>query len=121
MREFQVKDKVVALSSKDCKYTGREEGKEYNVHGVTFCKKCNQQFISIHPEPLGKTFVIKCGECGDDTIKSNHPWTSAKHFVLATESTNKEVLLIKLENAIRAENYEEAAKLRDMLNSNHEH
>ena len=117
MKEFKIKDKVIALNSKDCKYTGRVKGKEYTVHGVTFCKKCNEQFISINPKPFDKTLVIKCGECGDQTIKSSHPWTSAKHFVLATDSSSKEVLLIRLENAIQAENYEEAAKLRDQINS----
>lgn len=117
MRQFKSGDKIVAITSKDCKHAPREAGKEYLVLGTNKCRNCGEQWLCIHDINFQVTKKIICSSCGDDKVSSNNPWISAKHFRFAEDTENKDVLLIKLNNAIQSENYEEAAQLRDKINS----
>jgi protein-arginine kinase activator protein McsA len=117
MRQFKSNDKIVAITSKDCKYAPRVAGKEYVVLGTHNCKKCGEQWLCVHEVNMQVTRKIVCSSCGYDELNSNNPWVSAKHFRLANDVENKDVLMIRLNNAIQCENYEEAAQLRDKINS----
>jgi protein-arginine kinase activator protein McsA len=116
MKPLKLHSKVVALTSKECNTSPRTAGKEYTILGVNNCRSCNEQWVCIDNKSFGKNLKIVCSSCGYDEVNSNIPWVSAKHFKPVEEVENKEVLLIKLNNAIQTENYEEAAKLRDIIN-----
>jgi protein-arginine kinase activator protein McsA len=109
---FKIGDKVTAINSKECKYQPREAGKEYTVHSVVNCPSCNEQLINISKKELPKAYRIKCSSCHSTNFSSNHSWTSASNFIPSTEN-----LHLKLELAVKLEDYEEAAKIRDMINS----
>lgn len=116
MNKFKVGDKVIALNSKSCKYSPRTEGEMYTVIATHTCRECGDEWICIHDINLGRTRSIKCSQCGFDKMQSNSPFVSTRHFALVEQIESKEILLIKLNNAIQSENYEEAAKLRDKIN-----
>ena len=109
--KFKKGDEVIALSSKDCKYNPREEGKKYKVHAVFNCRECNDEIICINNVDLPIAVTIKCSECGCTDFSSNKPWTRASQFRLSSNN-----LHIELQLAIEREDYEYAAKLRDQLN-----
>jgi len=114
--KFAIGDKVVALNSKECNINPRVQGKEYTVLSVMNCPGCNEEMIAI-TEPKDKLSLrIRCASCNDTRICSNYPWTLASNFRSANHFDPYE----ELQLAIKRENYERAAELRDMINADHE-
>jgi len=117
MTKFRAGDIVIALNSKDCAHNPRVEGQEYLVLATHICKNCGDEWICITENSFRHAKRMKCSECGSTSMASNNPWVSTKHFALVEKEESKDVLMIKLKNAISTENYEEAAILRDKINS----
>ena len=111
MHKFKVGDYVIAMNSKACKVNPREEGKEYKILGLMKCPQCSDDYICVTRNDT-KVRSYTCGDCGFDGIRSNHPWTSAKHFRLKGNT-----LEAQLKDALLIEDYELAARLRDQMNS----
>jgi hypothetical protein len=110
--KFKVGDIVIARNSKECKHNPRVEGKEYKVVGVTFCRECHDELLCINENGGSKSYRMKCGKCGNSDMLSSHFWTSASNFMSKDFDPYYELNL-----AIKMEDYERAAELRDQINA----
>lgn len=108
--QFKAGDKIVALTSKECKINPRVKGKTYTVIASTSCPKCNNELVCIKEGNKDDVFKQVCSGCESAEIRSNMLWTDAKHFAHTEES-----LEVQLELAVKEENYELAAILRDKI------
>ena len=105
--EFKVGDEVVSLSNTaNTKSQLRFEGKKYIVLDVMYCPKCGLQCINIGG--VAKYRQVKC-ECGDIQDSRGKSWTNSSNFS-EVNHIEKEML-----DAVKIENYEEAAFLRDII------
>ena len=124
---FKIGDIVIALtdklyqSSQTLNYFGRTiivnrmKGQEYKVVGVTSCKKCNSELICVHEQSLSFNAQMKCMDCGCISLSSNSIWSMASNFKAKEYDPYEELML-----AVKLEDYERAAELRDLINADHE-
>jgi len=120
---FKIGDIVVALTSKDLQtfvngnittdiLINRVKGQEFTVVGVSKCGECDAEMICIHETSLRKSLIMRCMDCGCTSKKSSHVWSMASNFRAKEFDPYEELSL-----AIKTENYERAAELRDIINA----
>lgn len=114
MQKFNIGEKVIALDNTPAFASGelyqeRKKGKIYFVKDILFCNKCGTQCVNIGTNipPDNCSHSINC-KCGNRNPGGNLMWTNSEHF---TKAENRE---LALESAIKNEDYEFAAQLRDM-------
>ena len=91
----------------------RAKGEAYKVFGVTNCVGCHAEMICIYNKTLNYKAQMKCMNCDCTSMSSNNIWTMASNFKLKELDPYKE-----LELAVKAEDFERAAVLRDIINAN---
>ena len=106
-KEFNIGDEVVSLSNTTNSNSQlRIEGKKYIVMDAMYCPTCGAQCINIGG--VAKYRQVKCG-CGDVQDSRGKSWTNSTEFSKVNH-IEKEML-----DAVKIENYEEAAVLRDIM------
>lgn len=103
---MKVGDKVIALSNSpddNCQF--RCKGSVYMVNSITYCVMCMKTLINIGQRSNHKGVVCKCGMLMDT---GGFMWTPKDEFVLLDLKDQA------LTEAIEREDYEFAAKLRDL-------
>ena len=103
---MKVGDKVIALSDApddSCQF--RRKGSVYMVNAITYCVMCMKTLINIGQRSQHKGVICKCGMMMDT---QGIMWTPKDEFVLLDLKDQA------LTEAIEREDYEFAAKLRDL-------
>jgi protein-arginine kinase activator protein McsA len=103
---MKVGDKVIALSdSPDDSCQFRMKGSVYMVNSITYCVMCMKTLINIGQRSQHNGVVCKCGMLMDT---GGFMWTPKDEFVLLEDKQNA------IDKAVKEEDYEFAAKLRDL-------
>lgn len=103
---MKVGDKVIALSDApddSCQF--RRKGSVYMVNAITYCVMCMKTLINIGQRSQHKGVICKCGMMMDT---QGMMWTPKDEFILLDLKDQA------LTEAIEREDYEFAAKLRDL-------
>lgn len=103
---MKIGDKIIALSdapNDSCQF--RRKGSVYMVNATTYCVMCMKNLINIGQRSNHKGVVCKCGMLMDT---QGLMWTPEDEFVLLDLKDQA------LQKAIKEEDYEFAAKLRDL-------
>jgi len=103
---MKIGDKVIALTDSpndSCQF--RMKGSVYMVNATTFCIMCMKGLINIGQRSRHQSVMCKCG-----TLMDSHGlmWTPKDEFVLLADKQKA------LDKAVDSEDYEFAAKLRDL-------
>ena len=103
---MKIGDKVIALSdapNESCQF--RSKGSVYMVNMVSYCPICDMNMINIGQRTEHKAVKCKC-----DMLMSSMGlmWTPDSEFVLLSDKDQA------LQRAVDCEDYEFAAKLRDL-------
>ncbi len=99
-------DKVIALTDNpndSCQF--RRKGSVYMVNATTFCVMCMKGLINIGQRSRHQAVMCKCGTLMDS---NGLMWTPKDEFVLLADRQ------VALDEAVKREDYEFAAKLRDL-------
>jgi len=103
---MKVGDKVIALSDNpddSCQF--RLKGSVYMVNATSYCVMCMKTLINIGQR--SQHTGVKC-KCGMLMHTNGLMWTPEDEFVLLADKQEA------LQDAIKREDYEFAAKLRDL-------
>lgn len=103
---MKVGDKIIALSDApddSCQF--RRKGSVYMVNAITYCVMCMKTLINIGQRSQHKGVICKCGMMMDT---QGMMWTPKDEFILLDLKDQA------LTEAIEREDYEFAAKLRDL-------
>jgi hypothetical protein len=103
---MKIGDKVIALSNppdERCQF--RMKGSVYMVNAVSYCVMCMKTLINIGQRSYHKEVMCKCGMLMDT---KGFMWTPQDEFVLLSDKE------FAMQNAVDCEDYEFAAKLRDL-------
>ena len=103
---MKIGDKVIALTDNpndSCQF--RRKGSVYMVNATTFCIMCMKGLVNIGQRSRHQSVMCKCG-----TLMDSHGlmWTPKDEFVLLADKQKA------LDKAVDCEDYEFAAKLRDL-------
>jgi hypothetical protein len=99
-------DKVIALSDSPNEQSQfRRKGSVYLVNKTTHCMYCMRHLINIGQRTNFQ--AVKC-RCGTMLHTSGFMWTPTDEFVLLADKDKA------LQRAVEVEDYEFAAKLRDL-------
>ena len=103
---MKVGDKVIALSDNpDDKCQFRRKGSVYMVNAMSYCVMCMKSLVNIGQRSNHKGVMCKCGMLMDT---QGLMWTPKDEFVLLDQKEQA------LKHALEIEDYEFAAKLRDL-------
>lgn len=103
---MKVGDKVIALSdSPDDTCQFRRKGSVYMVNAMSYCVMCMKSLVNIGQRSNHKGVMCKCGMLMDT---QGLMWTPKDEFVLLADRQSA------LDEAVKREDYEFAAKLRDL-------
>ena len=103
---MKVGDKVIALSdAPDDRCQFRSKGSVYMVNAMSYCVMCMKTLINIGQRSNYQAVQCKCGMMMDT---QGLMWTPKDEFVLFDQKDQA------LQKAIDCEDYEFAAKLRDL-------
>ena len=103
---MKVGDKVIALSNApDDRCQFRMKGSVYMVNSLSYCVMCMKTLINIGQRSNHAAVMCKCGMMMDT---KGLMWTPQDEFVLLAEKEQA------LKHALEIEDYEFAAKLRDL-------
>jgi hypothetical protein len=103
---MKVGDKVIALSdAPDDRCQFRMKGSVYMVNAMSYCVMCMKTLINIGQRSNYQAVQCKCGMMMET---QGLMWTPKDEFVLLSDKQ------IELDKAIEREDYEFAAKLRDL-------
>lgn len=103
---MKIGDKVIALSdAPDDRCQFRMKGSVYMVNATTFCFMCMKGLVNIGQRSNHQTVMCKCGTLMDS---GGLMWTPKDEFVLLADKQEA------LQRAVDCEDYEFAAKLRDL-------
>lgn len=103
---MKVGDKIIALSdapNDSCQF--RRKGSVYMVNSLSYCPVCNNNLINIGQR--SQHTAVKC-KCGMMMHSQGLMWTPEYEFVLLADKQKA------LQKAVDCEDYEFAAKLRDL-------
>jgi hypothetical protein len=103
---MKVGDKVIALSDNpddSCQF--RRRGSVYMVNAMSYCVMCMTSLVNIGQRSNHKGVKCKCGMLMDT---QGLMWTPKDEFVLLADRQ------VALDEAVKREDYEFAAKLRDI-------
>ena len=103
---MKVGDKVIALSDNpddSCQF--RRRGSVYMVNAMSYCVMCMTSLVNIGQRSHHKGVKCKCGMLMDT---QGLMWTPKDEFILLEDKQSA------LNEAIEREDYEFAAKLRDI-------
>ena len=103
---MKVGDKVIALSDNpddSCQF--RRKGSVYMVNAMSYCVMCMKTLVNIGQRSNHKGVMCKCGMLMDT---QGLMWTPKDEFVLLADRQ------VALDKAVEEEDYEFAAKLRDL-------
>ena len=103
---MKVGDKVIALSDSPndtCQF--RRKGSVYMVNAISYCVMCMKSLVNIGQRSNHKGVMCKCGMLMDT---GGLMWTPKDEFVLLADKQEA------LQKAVDCEDYEFAAKLRDL-------
>lgn len=103
---MKVGDKVIALSDNPddtCQF--RRKGSVYMVNAISYCVMCMKSLINIGQRSNHNGVMCKCGMLMDT---QGLMWTPKDEFVLLADKQEA------LDKAVKEEDYEFAAKLRDL-------
>lgn len=110
MKAFNIGDKVVALTNPSSEHSQpRIKGKMYIVVNLMYCQKCGEQMISLGLK--SKNSLVHC-TCNHLQNNDGFHFTLSKHFAKVDEFDQE------IEEAIKDEEYEIAALLRDLKIAN---
>jgi len=109
MKQFQVKDKVVALTTPENELSQhRVRGKVYEVTDTFICPNKSIQLININDtKQKSETSYIGC-VCGEVHENRGLAWTHSDHFTSVNDVKDA------LAQAISNEDYDMAIALRDL-------
>ncbi len=99
-------DKVIALTDNpndSCQF--RMKGSVYMVNATSFCAMCMKGLVNIGQRSRHQAVMCKCGTLMDS---GGLMWTPKDEFVLLDQKDQA------LQRAVDCEDYEFAAKLRDL-------
>jgi hypothetical protein len=103
---MKIGDKVIALSDNpDDKCQFRRKGSVYMVNAISYCVMCMKTLVNIGQRSHHKGVMCKCGMLMDT---QGLMWTPKDEFVLLDQKEQA------LAEAVKREDYEFAAKLRDL-------
>ena len=103
---MKIGDKVIALSdAPDDRCQFRMKGSVYMVNAVSYCVMCMKTLINIGQRSRHQEVMCKCGMLMDT---HGLMWTPQDEFVLFDQKDQA------LQRAVDCEDYEFAAKLRDL-------
>jgi protein-arginine kinase activator protein McsA len=103
---MKIGDKIIALSdapNDSCQF--RRKGSVYMVNATTYCVMCMKNLINIGQRTQHNAVKCKCGMFMDT---QGFMWTPEDEFVLLDQKDQA------LQKAVDCEDYEFAAKLRDL-------
>lgn len=103
---MKIGDKVIALSDapdNNCQF--RRKGSVYMVNSLSYCVMCMKTLINIGQRSHHNGVMCKCGMMMET---KGLMWTPADEFVLLDQKEQA------LADAVKREDYEFAAKLRDL-------
>jgi hypothetical protein len=103
---MKVGDKIIALSDNpddSCQF--RRKGSVYMVNAMSYCVMCMKSLVNIGQRSHHKGVKCKCGMLMDT---GGLMWTPKDEFVLLADRQ------VALDEAVKREDYEFAAKLRDL-------
>jgi hypothetical protein len=103
---MKVGDKIIALSDNpDDKCQFRRKGSVYMVNAISYCVMCMKTLVNIGQRSHHKGVMCKCGMLMDT---QGLMWTPKDEFILLADRQ------VALDEAVKREDYEFAAKLRDL-------
>jgi len=103
---MKIGDKVIALSNApDDRCQFRMKGSVYMVNSLSYCVMCMKTLINIGQRSNHQAVMCKCGMMLDT---KGLMWTPEDEFVLLDQKDQA------LQRAVKDEDYEFAAKLRDL-------
>jgi hypothetical protein len=103
---MKIGDKVIALSNPpDDRCQFRSKGSVYMVNAVSYCVMCMKTLINIGQRSNHAAVMCKCGMMMET---QGLMWTPQDEFVLLADKE------FAMQNAVDCEDYEFAAKLRDL-------
>jgi len=103
---MKIGDKVIALSNApDDRCQFRMKGSVYMVNSLSYCVMCMKTLINIGQRSNNQAVMCKCGMMLDT---KGLMWTPQDEFVLLSDKQEA------LDKAVKEEDYEFAAKLRDL-------
>jgi hypothetical protein len=103
---MKIGDKVIALSNApDDRCQFRMKGSVYMVNSLSYCVMCMKTLINIGQRSNHAAVMCKCGMMLDT---KGLMWTPEDEFVLLDQKDQA------LQRAVDCEDYEFAAKLRDL-------
>jgi hypothetical protein len=110
MKTFNIGDKVIALTNSTNEFSQpRVKGKMYIVVNLMYCQKCGEQMISLGYKSQWPSIVCKC-----DNLQNN----DGLHYTLSSHFAKADDFDQEIEEAVKEENYELAALLRDLKITN---
>ena len=103
---MKIGDKVIALSdAPDDRCQFRMKGSVYMVNAMSYCVMCMKTLINIGQRSNHAAVMCKCGMMMET---QGLMWTPKDEFVLLSDKDEA------LQRAVDCEDYEFAAKLRDL-------
>jgi len=110
MSNFNLNEKVVALSSASKPNQPREAGKIYTVTSIFYCDVTGKQMINIdNTKKFGKSLAIKCS-CGTiHNTRDHYAYTFSEKFIRPDD------IDAAIMRAVEVENYELANLLTNIL------
>lgn len=110
-KQFNIGDRVIALSSGVAPNQPRSKGNKYTVTRLLYCRTNGQQFINIDDTPAtGSSGFLLC-TCGKKHKSGNIAYTLSDRFV----KDDPNVIKQELEDALESEDYDTAILLRDIV------
>lgn len=103
---MKIGDKVIALSdapNDSCQF--RRKASVYMINEITYCPICDKRLINIGQK--SKHNAVKC-KCDMMMHSQGLMWTPEDEFILLSDKQEA------LDKAVKEEDYEFAAKLRDL-------